>query len=65
MPTVVINDAVMYKAIYEKNLDVISGYSTDGRIDAYQLISLADDKKIFPPYYAAPIIKEKTLEGIS
>ena len=61
IPTVVINDAVMYKAIYEKKLDVISGYSTDGRIKAYKLISLEDDRKIFPPYYAAPIIKEKTL----
>ncbi len=61
IPTVVINDAVMYKAIYEKDLDVISGYSTDGRIKAYQLISLVDDRKIFPPYYAAPIVKEKTL----
>lgn len=62
IPTVVVNDAVMYKAIYEKKLDVVSGYSTDGRIDAYQLVSLDDDKKIFPPYYAAPIIKEQTLE---
>jgi osmoprotectant transport system permease protein len=62
IPTVVINDAVMYKAIFEKKLDVISGYGTDGRIKAYDLVSLADDKKIFPPYQAAPIIKEKTLE---
>ena len=62
IPTVVINDAVMYKAIYEKKLDVVSGYGTDGRINAYKLVSLEDDKKIFPPYYAAPIIKERTLE---
>lgn len=62
MPTVVINDAVMYKAIFEKKLDVISGYGTDGRIRAYDLVSLRDDKKIFPPYQAAPILKEKTLE---
>ncbi|HEX3386441.1 MAG TPA: ABC transporter permease subunit, partial [Mucilaginibacter sp.] len=27
---VVISDAVMYKAAYEKQLDIISGYSTDG-----------------------------------
>ena len=62
VPTVVVNDAVMYKAIYEKKLDVVSGYGTDGRIAAYQLVSLEDDRKIFPPYYAAPIIKEQTLE---
>lgn len=58
----VVNDAVMYKAVYENELDLISGYSTDGRIKAFDLYVLDDDKKIFPPYFAAPIIKTKTLE---
>ncbi|WP_018613750.1 ABC transporter permease/substrate-binding protein [Segetibacter koreensis] len=60
--TVVISDAVMYKAAYEKQLDVISGYSTDGRLKAYDLVVLKDDKTIFPPYYAAPIVREEVLE---
>jgi len=58
----VVNDAVMYKAAFEKDLDLISGYSTDGRIKAFDLYVLEDDKKIFPPYFAAPIIKTKTLQ---
>jgi osmoprotectant transport system permease protein len=61
--TVVISDAVMYKAAYEKKLDVISGYSTDGRLKAYDLIVLRDDKEIFPPYYAAPVIREEVLKN--
>ncbi len=60
--TVVISDAVMYKAAYEKHLDVISGYSTDGRLKAFDLIVLKDDKNIFPPYYAAPIVSAKALK---
>ncbi|MBT2619860.1 ABC transporter permease/substrate-binding protein [Chryseobacterium sp. ISL-6] len=60
-PTIV-SDAIMYKAAYDKELDVISGYSTDGRIKAFDLYVLNDDKKIFPPYFAAPIIKTKTLQ---
>jgi len=60
--TVVISDAVMYKAAYEKKLDVISGYSTDGRLKTYDLVVLDDDKKIFPPYYAAPVVREEALE---
>src|SRR3954447_24068568 len=60
--TVVISDAVMYKAAYEKQLDVISGYSTDGRLKAYDLIVLDDDKTIFPPYYAAPIVRQEVLQ---
>ncbi|MCU7613512.1 ABC transporter permease/substrate-binding protein [Chryseobacterium sp. GMJ5] len=58
----VVNDAVMYKAAYENELDVISGYSTDGRIKTFNLYVLNDDQKIFPPYFAAPIIKTETLK---
>jgi osmoprotectant transport system permease protein len=57
IPTVVISDAVMYKAAFEQKLDVISGYSTDGRLKAYDLVTLEDDKTIFPPYYAAPLVR--------
>ena len=60
--TVVISDAVMYKAAFEKKLDVISGYSTDGRLKAYNLVTLNDDKKIFPPYYAAPVVRMDVLK---
>jgi osmoprotectant transport system permease protein len=60
--TVVISDAVMYKAAYERQLDVISGYSTDGRLKAFDLVVLNDDKVIFPPYYAAPIVNQKFLK---
>jgi osmoprotectant transport system permease protein len=60
--TVVISDAVMYEAIYRKKLDVISGYSTDGRLRAYDLLTLEDDKKIFPPYYAAPVVRREVLQ---
>lgn len=59
--TIVISDAVMYKAAFENQLDVISGYSTDGRLQAYNLVVLKDDKRIFPPYYAAPIVREDAL----
>jgi osmoprotectant transport system permease protein len=62
LPTVVISDAVMYKAVFEQKLDVISGYSTDGRLKAYDLVTLEDDKSIFPPYYAAPVIRSEVLQ---
>jgi glycine betaine/choline ABC-type transport system substrate-binding protein len=52
---------IMYKALAEKSVDVICGYRTDGRIPAYDLIVLKDDKNFFPPYYAAPLIRKETL----
>jgi len=62
IPSVVISDAVMYKAAFEKELDVIGGYSTDGRLKAYNLTVLKDDKTIFPPYYAAPLVRNEVLQ---
>jgi osmoprotectant transport system permease protein len=60
--TVVISDAVMYKAAFEHKLDVISGYSTDGRLKAYDLVILKDDQHIFPPYFAAPVVRQDVLD---
>ena len=53
---------LMYKAIAEGNVDLICGFSTDGRIPAFDLVMLEDDKQFFPPYYAAPVIREDTLK---
>jgi len=47
--------AMMYEAVAKKQVDVICAFATDGRIAAYDLKTLADDKSFFPPYHAAPI----------
>lgn len=41
---------------------MIDAFSTDGLLKQFNLKVLKDDKKVFPPYYAAPIIREDTLE---
>ena len=51
-----------YTACRDSNVDVIDAFSTDGRILAFNLKVLADDKKVFPPFYAAPIIRADTLK---
>jgi len=48
---------LVYKAIAEKHVDVISGFATDGRIPAFDLVALEDDLKFFPPYFAAPVVR--------
>lgn len=62
METVVISDAMKYKAAYEGKLDVIDGYSTDGRLKAFNLVALIDDRHIFPPYDAAPVVRQDVLK---
>ncbi len=61
LTTVDLDPGLMYQAIKEKKVNLISGFSTDGRIKAYNLKTLVDDKHYFPPYYAAPLIRGKTL----
>lgn len=51
-----------YAAVRDKKVDVIDGFSTDGRIPAFDLKPLEDDKNFFPPYYAAPIIRADVLK---
>lgn len=54
---------LMYKAIAENAVDVIDGFATDGRIPAYDLVILKDDKDFFPPYYAAPLIRGEIISN--
>jgi len=60
--TLLLDQSLMYQAVYHKNVDVISGYSTDGRIKAYHLRVLEDDKGAFPPYQAAWVVRRQTLQ---
>lgn len=53
---------LMYSAVAEGEVDVIQGYSTDGRIQSLDLVLLEDDLGFFPPYYAAPVVRQQLLE---
>src|SRR5215472_12888420 len=47
-----------YKAAAEHHVDFIAGNSTDGLIDKLGLTVLDDDKHYFPPYDAAPVLRD-------
>ncbi|GGH84569.1 osmoprotectant transport system substrate-binding protein [Pullulanibacillus pueri] len=52
---------LVYKAVDSKKMDVVLAYSTDGRIKAFNLKTLKDDKHFFPPYNAAPVARNEIL----
>ncbi|OGT68746.1 MAG: hypothetical protein A3J38_07170 [Gammaproteobacteria bacterium RIFCSPHIGHO2_12_FULL_45_9] len=54
---------LMYEAIHRKDVDVILAFSTDGRIPAYHLTILEDDRGLFPPYDGAPIVRSSVLQS--
>ena len=53
---------LMYKAVADGAVDIIDAFATDGRIAAYDLVVLRDDKGYFPPYYCAPLVRAGTLK---
>ena len=46
----------MYAALAEGEVDVISAYSSDGRIAAFDLVLLEDDRAAIPPYDAVVLV---------
>jgi len=51
-----------YDAIGSAQVDVINVFSTDGRLEQYELKVLEDDLNYFPSYYAATLIRQETLD---
>ena len=51
--------AVKYQALASGAVDVIDGYSTDGLLARYDLVTLVDDRHFFPPYEAAALVTGK------
>jgi glycine betaine/choline ABC-type transport system substrate-binding protein len=54
--------SLTYRALAEKQVDLIAGNSTDGLISRYELVQLEDDRRYFPPYDAVPVARQATLQ---
>ncbi|HEM4634547.1 ABC transporter permease/substrate-binding protein [Streptococcus suis] len=54
--------ALRYEAIKSGNVQIIEAYSTDSKVVTYKLKILEDDKELFPPYQAAPLLTKETLD---
>jgi len=53
---------LIYRALVDRQVDLVAGNSTDGLIDALNLVVLEDDRHYFPRYDAVPIIRKSTLD---
>ena len=52
---------LIYRALVDKQVDIVAGNSTDGLIESLGLVALEDDRHYFPPYDAVPIVRQSTL----
>ena len=53
---------ITYLALTENSVDIALGFSTDGNIRKFDLMILEDDKKFFPIYNPAPVIRSEVIE---
>ncbi|MBL7225897.1 MAG: ABC transporter permease subunit [Desulfobacteraceae bacterium] len=56
-----LDPAIMYQAIANREVDLICAFATDGRIAAHDLTPLKDNRGFFPPYQAAPVVRQQCL----
>ena len=61
-PPTVMELGLVYRALAENRIDLTAGDSTNGLIAALDLFVLEDDKRYFPPYDAAPIVRQPALD---
>ncbi|MGI6161677.1 MAG: glycine betaine ABC transporter substrate-binding protein [Christensenellales bacterium] len=53
---------LLYPTVAGRDVDVIVESATSAPILQYNLVLLEDDRQFFPPYYAAPIVRNEVLE---
>lgn len=54
--------SLMYPAIDNQQVEVITAFATDPRIMSLNLRILEDDKDFFPPYHIAAVVRQDTLD---
>ena len=54
---------LLYRALADKQVDVVAGNSTDGTIESLHMVALEDDRHYFPPYEAVPLVRQDTLQN--
>jgi glycine betaine/choline ABC-type transport system substrate-binding protein len=54
---------LLYRALADKQVDIVAGNSTDGVIAALGMVVLQDDRHYFPPYEAVPLVRRATLDN--
>jgi osmoprotectant transport system permease protein len=57
-----LQQAIQYQAAQQRTIDALDVYSTDGRLILYDLKVLKDDRRFFPPYEAAALVRGETLQ---
>ncbi|HZN08672.1 MAG TPA: glycine betaine ABC transporter substrate-binding protein [Pyrinomonadaceae bacterium] len=56
--------SLTYIALSSRQVDLIAGNSTEGRIAQLDLVQLTDDRRYFPPYEAVYLVRQDSLARV-
>jgi osmoprotectant transport system substrate-binding protein len=59
--TQLIDIGLKYKALESGDVDVVVAFGTDGEIIGEHLVVFIDDKRFWPAYNVAPVVRDATL----
>lgn len=57
------DSGLVYDALKNGDVDVGLVFATDGRIPAFDFVTLKDDKGYFPAYALAPVVRQEVLDA--
>ena len=57
------DSGLVYEALKNGDVEVGLVFATDGRIPAFDFVTLEDDKSYFPAYALAPVVRREVLEN--
>ncbi len=58
-----LSTGLYYDALRQGEVDVAEGFGTDGRIPAFDLVIIEDNKEFFPVYNPAPVVRQEILDA--
>jgi glycine betaine/choline ABC-type transport system substrate-binding protein len=53
--------SLIYRALADKQVDVVAGDATSALIKSLDLVALEDNRRFFPPYDAVPLVRTATM----
>jgi glycine betaine/choline ABC-type transport system substrate-binding protein len=54
---------LLYKALEQRQVSMVAGNATDGQLSVLDVLVLLDDKRYFPPYDCALVVRRQSLEA--
>ena len=56
------DNGLKYQALFDKKIDAMTVFTTDGQLSDPRVVVLEDDRNLYPSYMAGMVVREETLQ---